>query len=425
MERLLKDAQELTGVEYDIDNLGDVYDAIHVIQGDLGLTGVAAQEASTTFTGSFEAMKASAANLGAALATGGDIGPAMKSLATNAGNFLFKNLVPMIARIVKQLPTLIIDGIRTAGPVLMASGTELIDSLMTGMNVSLPNILNQAQTLITGFADKLIASIPTLIDRGGELILGLQTGIYNAIPQILSTAGKIITSIANSLSKNLPAIGDKGAQIAEKLATNFAKNLPKILMAVAKLGVQMVKALIRIVPKMNAATLKIVRGIVKGLGSGALSLIRAAMRKIQEAMRKPIEQARSKIQGITNKIKGLFPLRIGNVFSGLKLPHFSVSGGSAPFGIGGKGSLPKWSVSWYAKGGVFDGATLAGIGEKGREAAIPLEGRYMRPFAATIADEMGGIGETINFYITVEGTENPEAFADRLVQQLKLRTRMA
>ena len=58
MQRLLADASKLSGVEYNIDNLGDVYDAIHVIQQDLGLTGVAAAEASTTFTGSFEAMKA-------------------------------------------------------------------------------------------------------------------------------------------------------------------------------------------------------------------------------------------------------------------------------------------------------------------------------------------------------------------------------
>ena len=63
MERLLKDAEKLSGVKYDISNLGDVYDAIHVIQGDLGLTGVAAAEAATTFSGSFGAMKAAAQNL--------------------------------------------------------------------------------------------------------------------------------------------------------------------------------------------------------------------------------------------------------------------------------------------------------------------------------------------------------------------------
>ena len=77
------------------------------------------------------------------------------------------------------------------------------------------------------------------------------------------------------------------------------------------------------------------------------------------------------------------------------------------------------------KGNIFDAPTIAGLGEAGREAIVPLEGRYMRPFASTIAEEMDGMGTTNNFYITVDGAENPEAFADRLVSQLKFRTRMA
>ena len=80
MERLLKDAQKLSGVKYDINNLGDVYSAIHVIQKDLGLTGVAAQEASETFTGSLGAMKAAGQNLLANLTLGEDIGPSLQVL---------------------------------------------------------------------------------------------------------------------------------------------------------------------------------------------------------------------------------------------------------------------------------------------------------------------------------------------------------
>lgn len=104
MERLLKDASELSGKEYNIDNLGDVYDAIHVIQEDLGLTGVAAEEAATTFSGSFGAMKASAQNVLAMLSTGGDVGPAMAQLASAAGTFLFDNLVPMVGNVISAIP---------------------------------------------------------------------------------------------------------------------------------------------------------------------------------------------------------------------------------------------------------------------------------------------------------------------------------
>ena len=91
----------------------------------------------------------------------------------------------------------------------------------------------------------------------------------------------------------------------------------------------------------------------------------------------------------------IFPIHLGNIFTGLKLPHITVSGGKAPFGIGGKGSLPHFDVKWYAKGGIVDGATLIGAGEKGAEAIVPLD-----PFWDRI-DELGK-NETYNINITVD-----------------------
>lgn len=103
MERLLADAEKLSGVHYDIDNLGDVYEAIHVIQGELGLTGVAAAEAETTLTGSFSAMKASWENLLAAATTGEDIGPYIDTFAETATTFLINNLIPMLGSLASAL----------------------------------------------------------------------------------------------------------------------------------------------------------------------------------------------------------------------------------------------------------------------------------------------------------------------------------
>ena len=92
---------------------------------------------------------------------------------------------------------------------------------------------------------------------------------------------------------------------------------------------------------------------------------------IKNAITKPIETAKSVVQKAINKIKGFFPLKVGKVFSGLKLPHFNIKGGSAPFGIGGKGTKPSISVSWYKKAMdnpyVFSNATLFGAGEAGDE----------------------------------------------------------
>ena len=116
MERLLADAEKISGVKYDISNLGDVYSAIHVIQGELGLTGVAASEAQSTLTGSFGAMKAAASNLLGGLALGEDIKVPMQQLITSAGNFLFGNFLPMVGNVFATLPSAIGTAISTAGP---------------------------------------------------------------------------------------------------------------------------------------------------------------------------------------------------------------------------------------------------------------------------------------------------------------------
>ena len=99
MERLLADAQKLTGVKYDINNLDDVYMAIHAVQEELGITGTTALEAEETITGSFAAMQASFANLLGNIAIGADIDENLQSLAQTISTFLFGNLLPMLGNI--------------------------------------------------------------------------------------------------------------------------------------------------------------------------------------------------------------------------------------------------------------------------------------------------------------------------------------
>ena len=90
--------------------------------------------------------------------------------------------------------------------------------------------------------------------------------------------------------------------------------------------------------------------------------------KVSDAM----ETMKTKVKNAVDKVKGFLDFEWS--LPQIKLPHFSVSGGQAPWGFGGKGSLPKISVDWYAKGGVFDKPTLfGGLGEAGAEAIVPLE----------------------------------------------------
>ena len=188
MERLLKDATKLSGVEYDISNLGDVYDAIHVIQEDLGLTGVAADEAKTTFSGSFNAMKAAAQNTMANLALGEDIKPSLDALAGTVKTFLVDNAMPMIGNSAKQIPT-------------------VIGQLPTYIADMAPDIMTGAAEIVSNLATGLIENIPVFVAGVGTLLQSIWTGITNIdwtsagliVVNLLSAAWDGLTSAASAI----------------------------------------------------------------------------------------------------------------------------------------------------------------------------------------------------------------------------------
>lgn len=112
MERLLADAQALSGVEYDISSLADVYTAIHVIQEEMGITGTTAKEASSTLSGSFNAMKAAAQNVLGNLALGEPMEKSLGELWDTTKIFFGDNLLPMVGRVLEGLPECLEVGIR-------------------------------------------------------------------------------------------------------------------------------------------------------------------------------------------------------------------------------------------------------------------------------------------------------------------------
>ena len=175
MQRLLSDAEKLTGVKYDMNNLSDVYSAIHAIQENLDITGTTAREAATTFTGSFESMKAAAQNVLGKLSLGEDIQPALQALMETTSTFLFGNLIPMIGNILKQIPNLILGGIKGVfsgifgeglgsimGGIVTALGSAFLAfkafSAVQGMLSGIPAVLTTIKTAVTGLFTTMSAN---------------------------------------------------------------------------------------------------------------------------------------------------------------------------------------------------------------------------------------------------------------------------
>lgn len=222
MERLLQDAQAITGVEYNIDNLGDVYDAVHVIQGELGLTGVAAAESQTTLTGSFSALQASWTNVMAALTTGEGLDTAMANMTNSVGAFA-SNVLSMLGTLGPQLGPLISGLANTAiehAPEFLASGIELIAQMAVGLINGLPELLAKLPEMFT----QVSAAFSTIdwASLGRELVNGIirglwaaASGLYNAVKNMIKNAlrsgqteaqtGSPSKLFANELGRWIPA----------------------------------------------------------------------------------------------------------------------------------------------------------------------------------------------------------------------------
>ena len=198
----------------------------------------------------------------------------------------------------------------------------------------------------------------------------------------------IITRILNALVSNLPLIIAAGVKILNALVDGITKMLPTLIKVAIDLIVKIVQGISRNLPQIIAAGVKIIVALVQGL-SKAIPQIVAALPKIIDSIKDGLSKVNWKQVGVDI---------ISAIASGLKsivltiprpkIPKINISAASTSV-AGISVPYPKFSVSWFAKGGLFNGPTVAGLGEAGPEAIIPLSGPNMRPFAQTIAKEMG------------------------------------
>lgn len=288
MERLLADAQKITGVKYDISNLGDVYEAIHVIQGELGITGVAAMEAETTLTGSFNAMKASLQNFLGTLSTGGDISGPLSELISSAGTYLIGNLLPMVMNVVKALPGALSTALSTIGPAIFAqiqafftnapelleSGVNMINNLVNGILSNLPSVIASAGQLITRFVTGILSNLPAVTTAAFNIISNLVSGLVNNFPKIVSAAVTAVVNFAGGIAQRLPTILQTGIQLIGQLAAGIISAIPRVIAAIP----QIISGISSAFKGFNWAGIgsDILNGIASGLRSAGGALVQAA-----------------------------------------------------------------------------------------------------------------------------------------------------
>ena len=265
MERLLADAQKISGVEYNIDNLSDVYSAIHVIQGQLDITGTTAKEAATTISGSFNQMKAAAKNVMGEIALGLDVGPALNELANTIITFAVGNLLPAVWNVISALPSAIVTFVTALGPQLFAAVSGLIPQIASGITTGIPTLYQSAMQLMDQFNIGIQEQLPILLQKGVDFITNIVNGILQNLPQVITMAGNVITYFANTIISMLPTILSAGARLLLRLVNGIINNLPQIAQAAATAIVRFVTSIGQNLPQILQSGITIIAKLAAGL----------------------------------------------------------------------------------------------------------------------------------------------------------------
>lgn len=289
MERLLADAQKLSGIEYNIDNLADVYSAIHVIQENLGLTGVSAEEAKTTLQGSFASMKSAITDLYGNMALGEDISDEISIVAETASNYIH-NLLPMVGNVLKSFVPVVKDKIKRAFesiPDMIEKGRQLAGDIIAGVQAKIPELLVKGGEIAKSIGDgakeflpkavEFVQQIPVkirkaidsnkdaILNKGGEIVTFIKDGFISKIPEFLQSYIENIQGWISTLSDFLPSFLETGKSLLSSVVQGISDKLPDLVEIATDIADTVIETVLDLLPDILKTGCSILISIVTGI----------------------------------------------------------------------------------------------------------------------------------------------------------------
>lgn len=268
MERLLADAQKISGVKYDIANLSDVYNAIHVIQTELDVTGTTAKESATTISGSMASMKAAFDNFLNGSGSPEQLSNSITTFISNVSNVilklapsilsglstLFQNLVPQIGKLIMNML-----------PQLFTSAQELITSLLKLISENVQPLSDTIVSLFISLTNFIVENLPMIVDVALQIILALASGIAENIDDLIPTIVDVVLKISEILLDNIDLVIEAAFKLLLGVAKGIVKAIPKILEHIPTLISKILKAFGIDLSKFLDVGTNIVKGIWEGI----------------------------------------------------------------------------------------------------------------------------------------------------------------
>lgn len=275
MQRLLKDAEKLSGQKFDLSSYSDIVDAIHVVQTEMGITGTTAKEASETISGSIASAKSAWSNLvtgiadddadfntlmdnfvGSVTTAADNIAPRI-GIALNGVAKLIQEIVPVAMQYIPQIITEFLPTIADAAVGIVTSigtaifdnidqilewGQNMLDTLLEGINSNTGNISSVVTQIVTTFGTFILENLPEIIMAGMNILISLVQGIVESIPELATAATKAIIELAGYLisAENLEKIISLGADLIDALVEGL-QNVLELLIPIGKDIIESIK----------------------------------------------------------------------------------------------------------------------------------------------------------------------------------------
>ena len=308
MERLLADAEKLSGVKYDISNLADVYEAIHVIQKELGITGTTAKEAATTISGSMASAKAAFDNFLTGSISVEDfadtIGIAAGNIARNLGEIVprLAETVPAAARaIFRELNTVFqengaesifeaggkivtdfVTGLASEAPSVIGAGTELLNSLITNMGEQAPQLLESGLKIGESLISGILQVGESIFTVGSGLLENMISGLSASIPLMLEKASEIASTLMQKIQEYAPGLLETGVNLLAEFITGIASQIPSLIPQALQMIVVLADSIISNLPTIVSAGIELLKSLVMGIINGLPTLIAEGPRIIND-----------------------------------------------------------------------------------------------------------------------------------------------